>query len=144
MLFSGGVSVFVCIRETEQRDRQNMRELDAQRDIQSLCQWDQEFKEETGRPPPVSRRFSICELEAALACCKVRASSPSFSSLFPLGIPGAFFIAQHSARGCTEVCPRTEVLEQCSSVWVLAPVLPYQSPGTSGLGPHIPLYRSSH
>lgn len=103
VLFSGGVSVFVCIRETEQRDRQNMRELDAQRDIQSLCQWDQEFKGETGRPPPVSRRFSICELGAALACYKVRASSPSFSSLFPLGIPGAFFIAQHSARGCTGV-----------------------------------------
>lgn len=110
----------VCVCQRDQRDRQmdrqNVRELDAQRDIQSLCQRYQEFKEETRRPSPVLIRFPICELATALACCRVRrASSPSFSSLFPLlGIPVAFFTAQCAARGGTgasqERSPRTMLL----------------------------------
>lgn len=107
--------VCVCQRD-RQMDRQNVRELDAQRDLQSLCQRYQEFKEETRRPSPVLSRFPICELATALACCRVRrASSPSFSSLFPLlGIPVAFFTAQCAARGGTgasqERSPRTMLL----------------------------------
>lgn len=142
MLFPGCVRV--CVSERVERERDT--EHDAQMDIQSLCQQYQEFKEETGRYPPVLRRFPFVSWWQFLF-----AVEPGELLVLP-SFPCFHFLAslEHSSSlralpEAVQVCSRSAVSEQCLSVWAPASALPYQGRGISGhrgqgrLGLHIPL-----